>query len=554
MKLKELIRDLTILETTADPEQEITGVAYDSRLVEKGNLFVAVKGFASDGHRFIPKALEKGAAAILCQDAPGEGVPFLRVADTRLGLALVSRAFFGDPASKMCMIGFTGTNGKTTSSYLMKHLLEEALGAKVGLIGTNGIMIGQEFLPSERTTPESYELHSLFRRMLDAGCTHVVMEVSSHSLSLERVAGIRFDVGLFTNLTQDHLDFHGSMEEYAAAKRKLFGQCRVGCFNLDDPWAPYMMEGAACRCLGYSAQSNDADLVAKDVRLSADGVRFAAVTGEGLCLTRLGIPGMFSVHNALGVLTAGIALGISLEDCCREYGQVIILLSEIYYSYVQRSGVDLEVLLNEADTPTGAAGLYFLANELCRRGIAFQAVCPRLELPLEAAAPLDGEAESLREEAELLASVSRSFGFKLSFRNLEQKPELLTLLGEAAGYRLHASLGGLSWLEALRLLAREEPVLFRLVYGIALTALPVARQVFPSSLDESALPSLDGLEDNALPGLLSGTPVEQLLELTYGQVLHSQLKDRLAAFLRSHAAELEELVRNRVRADLDRLK
>ncbi len=245
---------------------------------------------------------------------------------------------------------------------------------------------------------------------------------------------------------------------------------------------------------------------------------------------------------------------LTLEDCCREYGQVIILLSEIYYSYVQRSGVDLEVLLNEADTPTGVAGLYFLANELCRRGIAFQAVCPRLELPLEAAAPLDGEAESLREEAELLACVSRSFGFKLSFRNLEQKPELLTLLGEAAGYRLHASLGGLSWLEAMRLLAREEPVLFRLVYGIALTALPVARQVFPSSLDESALPSLDGLEDNALPGLLSGTPVEQLLELTYGQVLHSQLKDRLAAFLRSHAAELEELVRNRVRADLDRLK
>ena len=363
MKLKELIRDLTILETTADPEQEITGVAYDSRLVEKGNLFVAVKGFASDGHRFIPKALEKGAAAILCQDAPGEGVPFLRVADTRLDLALVSRAFFGDPASKMCMIGFTGTNGKTTSSYLMKHLLEETLGAKVGLIGTNGIMIGQEFLPSERTTPESYELHSLFRRMLDAGCTHVVMEVSSHSLSLERVAGITFDVGLFTNLTQDHLDFHGSMEEYAAAKRKLFGQCRVGCFNLDDPWAPYMMEGAACRCLGYSAQSNDADLVAKDVRLSADGVRFAAVTGEGLCLTRLGIPGMFSVHNALGVLTAGIALGISLEDCCRAMDTAKGVKGRVE---VVPTGRDFSVLIDYAHTPDALENVLVTLRDVTR--------------------------------------------------------------------------------------------------------------------------------------------------------------------------------------------
>ena len=245
---------------------------------------------------------------------------------------------------------------------------------------------------------------------------------------------------------------------------------------------------------------------------------------------------------------------LTLEDCCREYGQVVILLSEIYYSYAQRSEADLEILLNEADTPTGGAGLYFLANELCRRGVSFQAVCPRLELPLEAAAPLEEEAESLRKELELLNVVSRNFGFKLSIRNLEHKPELLSLLWEVTGDRFHGGLGGLCWLEAMRLLAREEPVLFRLVYGLSLTALPVARQVFPSSLDETAIPSLDALTDGELPSLLFRPPVIRLLDLTYGQVLHSQLKERLLIFLRSHTARLEEQMKNQVRANLDRLK
>ncbi len=244
---------------------------------------------------------------------------------------------------------------------------------------------------------------------------------------------------------------------------------------------------------------------------------------------------------------------LTLEDCCREYGQVITLVSEVFYAYTQRAGADLEVLLNEAETPTGAAGLYFLANELCRRGIAFQAVCPRLELPLEAAAPLEEEAESLRKELELLHAVARSFGFKLSFRSLEHKESLLALLGEVTGDRLHGRLGGVCWLEAMRLLARENPVLFRLTYGIALTALPVARQVFPSSLDESALPSLDGLGDRDLPPLLTRTPVRQLLDLTYGQVVHSQLKDRLTAFLKDRAGDLCEQVKGQMKLSLERM-
>ena len=315
MKLREIIANIKVLSCTADPETEIAGVCYDSRKVQPGDLFVAVRGFSSDGHRFIPMAREKGAAAILCEELPEDASNCVQTDDSRLGLALCSREFFGNPAAEMTVIGFTGTSGKTTSSFLMKHLLEKELGAKVGLIGTNGNSIGGELLHTEHTTPESYELQKLFRQMADAGCSHVVMEVSSHSLSLDRVAGVRFDVAVFTNLCQDHLDFHGTMEEYAAAKRLLFSRCRVGCFNLDDEWTPFMLEGADCEILRYSASRNDAELVAKDIRLAADHVRFAAVSGGELALTRLGIPGAFSVSNALGVMAAGLALGIPLSAC-----------------------------------------------------------------------------------------------------------------------------------------------------------------------------------------------------------------------------------------------
>ena len=315
MKLKDLIKHIRILSSHADPETEITDICYDSRQVGPGSLFVAIRGFETDGHRYIKMALAKGAAAILCEEEQPETVPYLLTDDSRLGLALVSRDFFGDPASQMCMIGITGTSGKTTSSYLIKHMLETELGAKVGLIGTNGNMIGSEFLHTEHTTPESCELQRLFRAMADEGCTHVVMEVSSHALCLHRVAGVHFRVGIYTNLSQDHLDFHGTMEEYAAAKKKLLDQCDAVCVNMDDDWAAFMMENAPCRIRTFSAKSSAAQLCARDIRLSAEGVRFAAVSDNDLALTRLPIPGMFSVYNALGVMAAGVELGLSLARC-----------------------------------------------------------------------------------------------------------------------------------------------------------------------------------------------------------------------------------------------
>ena len=316
MKLGELLRNLDVLDASAAMDMEIGGVSYDSRKTQPGDLFVAIRGFESDGHKFIPAAMARGAAAVLCEEAPSDGTPYVRVADCRKGLAYVSREFFGDPAKEMTLIGITGTSGKTTSSYLIKHMLEMKLDAKVGLIGTNGNMIGSECLHSDHTTPESYELHKLFRRMADEGCTHVVMEVSSHALALERVAGIEYDVGVYTNLSQDHLDLHGTMEEYAAAKRLLFRQCKLGCLNADDKWTVFMLNGATCKAMTFSAESDSADLTAKDIRLSAAGVRFAAVYKDELALTRLAIPGNFSVHNALGAIAVGLSLGISLADCC----------------------------------------------------------------------------------------------------------------------------------------------------------------------------------------------------------------------------------------------
>ncbi len=312
MKLGELLHNIPILETNADLEQEITGVSYDSRHTSPGDLFIALEGYETDGHRFIPMAREKGAACVLCQKAPQDGGPYVRTGDSRGALAQAGRNWFGDPAREMTMVGVTGTNGKTTTTYLLKDVLEKAAGAKVGLIGTNQNMVGDEVLHTERTTPESFELQALFRRMADAGCTHVVMEVSSHALCLQRVAGIRFAAGLFTNLSQDHLDFHGSMEDYCGAKALLFRQCEKGVYNADDPWADRVTRGAPCPLSSFGEKAGE--LRGENIRLAVDGVDFDACRDGETVPVRVNIPGGFTVYNALGVMAAARELGVSLAD------------------------------------------------------------------------------------------------------------------------------------------------------------------------------------------------------------------------------------------------
>ena len=316
MKLKTLLEQLEIISATADPETEIRGISYDSRKTEEGDLFVAIRGFETDGHRFIPKAIEKNAAVILCETPPEQEVPFVQVRDSRRALALCSSVFYGNPASEMRMIGITGTSGKTSVSTLLKHVLEEAGEAKVGLIGTTGIWIGQDAIPSEYTTPESLELHRLFRRMAEEHCSHVVMEVSSHALELSRVAGIEFDTAVYMNLSQDHLDFHGTMENYAAAKKKIFSQCRAAWVNADDSWTPFMTEGVACPVYRFGTESSAA-LRAEQIRLFPNRVCFEAVMGEERAVTQLNIPGSFSVSNALAVLAAAYSEGIGLAESAK---------------------------------------------------------------------------------------------------------------------------------------------------------------------------------------------------------------------------------------------
>ena len=313
MKLSEILQDLDIEWRGASPEQEITGVECDSRTVRPGDLFVAVRGFETDGHKYIDKAVENGAAAVLCEEA-AEGVCCAVTSDSRLGLALSARRFYRTDALRMKIIGVTGTNGKTTTTILIKQLLEKVCGAKVGLMGTIVNMIGDEEFHTEHTTPESCDVHALMRQMEDAGCEYCVMEISSHSLVLDRVAGLRFAAGLFTNLTQDHLDFHKTMEEYAKAKALLAKQCDVFCTNTDDEWSDAVSLYAE-KLLTYAAD-RPADLRAENVVLESHAVRFDARAGEESYPVYLAIPGRFSVYNALTALSCCTALGLPLRECC----------------------------------------------------------------------------------------------------------------------------------------------------------------------------------------------------------------------------------------------
>lgn len=313
MELGKLLDGVTILETNAPMDMEPDGISYDSRTTKAGDLFLAITGYAADGHRFIPMAADKGASVVVCERRPERDIPYVRVESTRAALAAIGANWFGRPAEKMTMIGVTGTNGKTTITYLLKTVLEQTLGAKVGLIGTIQNMIGDEVVPTERTTPESFELQALFARMYAAGCTHVIMEVSSHALALHRTDGIPFRIGIFTNLTEDHLDFHKSMTDYCDAKAMLFRQCETGVLNLDDLYYERIRRQAACRITTYSAKDNAANLVAKNIRMKSDRVETDVVTGNDISRAELHIPGAFSVYNALAVIQAALELGIPLH-------------------------------------------------------------------------------------------------------------------------------------------------------------------------------------------------------------------------------------------------
>ena len=363
MKLKDLLKDIPVLEMTADPEQEIENVYYDSRKVTPGSLFVAVSGFASDGNRFIPMALSKGALAVVTAKKPEEDVPYVLVESDRLALAFLGCNFYGHPAKSMTMIGVTGTNGKTSTTLLLKQVLEKTVGAKVGLIGTMANMVGDEIIPTERTTPESFDLQALFARMRDAGCTHVVMEVSSHAVTLERIGGTHFDIAAFTNLTEDHLDFHKTMDAYCDAKAELFRRCDKAVVNADDHYASRILAAAEGQTLTTSV-AGSGDLTAKDLELLAEGISFTAVSGGEAVAVHLPIPGKFTVYNALTVLGIAKQLGVSLADCAEALKTAEGVKGRV--EVVPTPGTPYSVLIDYAHTPDGLENVLSSVKDFCK--------------------------------------------------------------------------------------------------------------------------------------------------------------------------------------------
>ena len=363
MKLKELLKDISVLELTADPKMEITGVTYDSRKVTPGCLFVAITGFATDGNLYIPMAMEKGAVAVVTAKKPAQDIPYALVESDRLALAMVGANFYGHPGKAMKMIGVTGTNGKTSSTLLLKHVLETVQGAKVGLMGTMENMIGDQRIPTERTTPESLDLQALLAQMRDAGCTHVIMEVSSHAICLERVGGLVYDVAAFTNLTEDHLDFHKTMENYCDAKAILFSRCRKAVANMDDPWFGRICANAKCPVLSTSVK-NAGDLCAENLELLSDGISFTAVYENQSVSVKLPIPGKFTVYNALTVLGMALQLGISLDDAAAALGSAQGVKGRV--EVVPTPGKPYTVLIDYAHTPDGLENVLSSVKGFCK--------------------------------------------------------------------------------------------------------------------------------------------------------------------------------------------
>ena len=295
--------------------KDITGIAYDSRKVSEGNVFICIKGYETDGHRFAASAVENGAAAIIAEDEIDVSVPVMYVKNSRRTMAELACRFYGNPASKFSLVGITGTNGKTTSTYLVKSILETA-GKRVGIIGTNQNIIGDKVLLTKSTTPttpNALELQQLFTEMVNNGAQYVVMEVSSHALELDRVYGCKFDVGVFTNLTQDHLDFHKTMENYFNAKAKLFDISEKGVVNYDDESGKRIYEKGACADIMRVGLGEECDLRAENISFSSRGADFDMVYGGKAYKTHIQIPGEFSVYNAICAAGAALQLGIDIE-------------------------------------------------------------------------------------------------------------------------------------------------------------------------------------------------------------------------------------------------
>lgn len=348
MKLHELLKDTGMVPVAIDDDREITAITCDSRRIEDGCLFVCIVGTAVDGHRFAAEAEANGAAAVVVQRDLGLRTQLV-TDNTRRAWAQICANWFGRPAERLHLVGVTGTNGKTTTTTLIKSMLEYD-GHKVGLIGTIQNMVGDRVLPAERTTPDPYDLQSLLALMVMEGCEYCVMEVSSHALDQQRVECCFCDVGVFTNLTQDHLDYHKTMENYLAAKKRLFSMCRVGIANLDDAASAEMMRDVPCETISFAVDNDHADYTARNVRRQADGVTFELVAVGQIGRVRMRIPGQFSVYNGLAAATACLKLGMPFDRVVEALSAAAGVKGR---AEVVPTGRDFTVIIDYAHTPDG---------------------------------------------------------------------------------------------------------------------------------------------------------------------------------------------------------
>lgn len=343
MKLYELIKGVG---ETALPDMEITGIISDTRAeVKSGELFVCIKGKTFDGHDAAAAMLEKGCGAVLTERDMGLKNQII-VPDTREALPLLCSAWFGHPEKELKLIGVTGTNGKTTITTVIKKVLTE-FGYKVGLIGTCQNEIGDEVYPTARTTPEPYDLYELFRKMADAKCDYVVMEVSSQGLEQKRVAGCVYKVGVFTNLTQDHLDVHGTMENYYQAKKLLFGISENAIINIDDDYGKRYVREVSCPVKTYSVNGK-ADFMGEDVLLSASGVKYVFHDCKGRHNVSFAMPGLFNVSNSLAVIACMETLGFGVDKTIRAFDKIHGVRGR---AEIVPTGRDFTVICDYAHTP-----------------------------------------------------------------------------------------------------------------------------------------------------------------------------------------------------------
>lgn len=355
MILKELLKGINYEVLKGNDEVAINNICYDNRMVSKDDIFVCIKGFSTDGHKFVDGAIKNGATTIIVQDdvIVDYEVTLIKVDDTRKALALISSNYYNNPSSKINIIGVTGTNGKTTTAFMIKSILEEA-GHKVGLIGTIANYIGDKVIKTERTTPESLELQKLFSEMVIEGVEYCVMEVSSHSLELDRVYGVEFKCGIFTNLTRDHLDFHKTFENYYNAKFKLFERSKVKIINMDDEYGVRVKKDLVdlnSKDVLTISTNKSSDFLALEIKSHEKGSEFK-IAIDGLNEEfYVDIPGLYNVYNAMGAIISCYKLGIPMNNIKAGISEVVVpgrcerVAKELNLPY--------EIIIDYAHSPDG---------------------------------------------------------------------------------------------------------------------------------------------------------------------------------------------------------